>query len=165
LIVAIPKRLAEELEKRGADVESLIIDSLVKSLGLDPSIGVEAHLELASRYLEEGKGLIDKDPVQASEELYKAAEETVKALAMRFNIKEALDAVERRGRWSVTELVRAVAEISKKLGKWSRYSWDSAWVLHVWGFHEARLDVESVRERFPDVERMVLEARKLIGLG
>jgi len=164
LIVAIPKRLAQELERRGADVESLIIDSLVKSLGLDPSIGVEAHLELASRYLEEGKGLVDKDPVQASEKLYKAAEEAVKALAMHFNVKEVLDVVE-RSRWSVTELVRAVTEISKKLGKWFRYSWDSAWVLHVWGFHEARLDAESVRERLPDVEGMVLEARKVIGLG
>ncbi|GEM_PF-4284453 len=36
MIVAFPKRLAEELERRGADAESLVIDSLVKSLGLDP---------------------------------------------------------------------------------------------------------------------------------
>jgi len=59
---------------------------------------VEAHLELASRHLEEGKGLIDKDPVQASEKLYKAVEETVKALTMHFNVKEILDVAERRSR-------------------------------------------------------------------
>jgi hypothetical protein len=74
--VSLPKRLAEELEKRGVDVEPLLIDFLVKELNLDPRVGVEAHLELASKYLEEGRGLVDKDPVQASEKLYKAAEET-----------------------------------------------------------------------------------------
>jgi hypothetical protein len=36
---------------------------------------VESHLELASRYLDEGRRLVDKDPVQASEKLYKASEE------------------------------------------------------------------------------------------
>jgi protein tyrosine phosphatase (PTP) superfamily phosphohydrolase (DUF442 family) len=37
------------------------------------------HLELAERFLAEGRELIDKDPVQASEKLYKAAEEAVKS--------------------------------------------------------------------------------------
>jgi hypothetical protein len=36
------------------------------------------HLKIAMRYLEEGINLVDKDPVQASEKLYKAAEEAVK---------------------------------------------------------------------------------------
>jgi len=40
------------------------------------------HVEIAEKFLVEGKELIDKDPVQASEKLYKAAEETVKALAL-----------------------------------------------------------------------------------
>jgi hypothetical protein len=124
--VAIPRRLAQELEGRGVDVESLVIDSLVKALNLDPRVSVEAHLELASRYLEEGRNLADKDAVQASEKLYKTAEEAVKALAIHFNIKEFLDAVERRGRWSVVELAKAVMEISRRLGKWFRHSWDSA---------------------------------------
>lgn len=38
--------------------------------------------------------LINKDPVQASEKLYKAAEETVKALAIKLNLDEAGEAEE-----------------------------------------------------------------------
>ena len=52
-----------------------------------PSIGdVTRNLELAEKFLAEGGELIDKDPVQASEKLYKAAEEAVKALAKLFNL-------------------------------------------------------------------------------
>jgi hypothetical protein len=29
------------------------------------------------------------------------------------------------------------------------------------GFHEAKLDAESVRKRLPDVERMILEAQEI----
>jgi len=85
--VAIPKRIAEELEKSGVDVGSLIVDLLVKFLNLDPHVAAESHLELASKYLEEGKRPIDEDPPQASEKLYKAAEEAVKALAMYLNLR------------------------------------------------------------------------------
>jgi hypothetical protein len=52
--------------------------------------------------------------------------------------------------------------ISEKLGKWFRSSWDTAWALHVWGFHEAKLDSESVRDRLPDIEKMVMEAQKVV---
>jgi len=48
------------------------------------------------------------------------------------------------------------------LGAWFSASWDRANYLHVWGFHEARLDADAVRERAPDVEKMVREAEKLI---
>jgi hypothetical protein len=34
--------------------------------------------------------------------------------------------------------------------------------LHVWGFHEAKFDSEDVRVRVPDIEKIVLEAQKLI---
>lgn len=53
------------------------------------------HLDLALRYLEEGKSLTDKDPIQASEKLYKAAEEAVKALALALSLDEAKKAVSR----------------------------------------------------------------------
>jgi hypothetical protein len=54
----------------------------------------EGHLDLAIKYLEEGESLADKDPIQASEKLYKAAEEAVKALALALNIDEARKALE-----------------------------------------------------------------------
>ena len=33
--------------------------------------------------------------------------------------------------------------------------WDNANYLHVWGFHEAKLDSESVKIRLPSVEKIV----------
>ena len=160
--VSIPRAIAEKVAERGLDVESYVVDLLVRALNLDPETAAVAHLELAVKYLEEGKALIDRDPVQASEKLYKAAEEAVKALAVSFQLSDILKRVEERGRWTVTDLDRSARAIAKKLGEWFRRSWDSAWVLHVWGFHEARLDADAVRERAPDVEKMVREAEKLI---
>ncbi|MCC6004586.1 MAG: PaREP1 family protein [Thermofilum sp.] len=122
----------------------------------------ERHLALASRYLEEGKTLIEKNPVQASEKLYKAAEEAVKALAIGLDLEDILKTVDERGRWTVTELEKAVSRISKKLGDWFSAAWDRANYLHVWGFHEAKLDSDAVKERMPDIERMISETRRII---
>jgi len=158
----IPRRVAEELKRRGVDVEPLVVDFLVGLLKLDPQAAAESHLELAVRYLEEGRNLIDGDPVQASEKLYKAAEEAVKALAAYFDLKDVLEDVERSGRWSVGMLGKAVLRISEKVGEWFRSPWDAAWVLHVWGFHEAKFDPEDVRTRLPDIERMVSEAQRIV---
>jgi hypothetical protein len=60
--VSVPRKLVEELEKRGMDVETSVVDLLMKALNLDPKVGVDAYLELALKYLEEGKSLVDKDP-------------------------------------------------------------------------------------------------------
>jgi len=114
------------------------------------------------RYLEEGKGLIDKDPVQASEKLYKAAEEVVKALTTHFNISEVLNTVNSRGRWTVTDLEKAVRTIARKIGNWFIDAWDAANYLHVWGFHEAKLEPDDIRIRLPHIERMVSETQKLV---
>ncbi|MCS7366850.1 MAG: PaREP1 family protein [archaeon YNP-WB-062] len=160
--VVIPRKIAEELERRSIDAEPLIVDFLVKLLNLDPQIAAESHLELALRYLEEGRKLIDEDPVQSSEKLYKAAEEAVKALATYFNLKDILEDVEKSGRWSVGRLEKAVVKISERVGVQFRSWWDAAWALHVWGFHEAKFDSEDVRVRLPDTEKMILEARRII---
>jgi len=159
--VTIPRRLVEELERRGVDVGSAFIDLASIVLNLDPQ-AVEAHLELALKYLEEGRSLIDRDSVKASEKLYKAAEEVVKALTVHFNLESVLRDVERSGRWSVAKLEEAVEAISERVGEWFRHSWDSAWVLHVWGFHEAKLNSKAVKLRLPDVEKMVSEAREVV---
>ncbi len=110
----------------GVDTSSLIIDLIVKALDLDPNVAAVSHLELSLKYLDEGRALIDKDPVQASEKLYKASEEAMKALAIHFNSSKILTSIERRGRWSVTELEEAVVSISERLGGWFRASWDAA---------------------------------------
>jgi len=130
--------------------------------GMGEEVDVKQRIDLALKYLEEGMKLTDKDPVQASEKLYKAAEEAVKVLAVRFGMEDILKVVGEKGGWTVTELEKAVSRISKKLGGWSRYSWDAAWVLHLWGLHEAKLDSNAVKERMLDIEKIVSEARKVI---
>jgi hypothetical protein len=163
LALYLPERLVEEARRRGFDVESLVVDLLVRTLNLDPRVAGEAHLELSHRYLGEGRALVGRDPVQASEKLYKAAEEAVKALAIFYNLQDVLAGVEEKGRWTVSYLEKAVEAISERLGGWFGEAWDRAWALHVWGFHEAKLDSKAVEIRLPYVERMVLEAEKIIG--
>lgn len=128
---------------------------------VDVELEVRQHIELALKHLEEGRALIDRDPVQASEKLYKAAEEVVKALTIHYNMNDIIEKVTERGRWTATELDKAARRIAGKLGAWFLSSWDSAWTLHVWGFHEAKLDSEAVRDRLPHVERMILEADRI----
>jgi len=163
--VSIPKALVEKLIERGIDVETYVVDLLAKALDLDPEVVAGAHLELAVKFLAEGRALVDKDPVQASEKLYKAAEEAVKALAVYFRLSEVLRRVEERGRWTVTDLEKAATQIAKRLGAWFGASWDRANYLHVWGFHEAKLDSDAVKERLPDIEKMVEEAQRVIERG
>jgi hypothetical protein len=133
-------------------------------VGYSHKVDVEVlkHLELAERFLEEGKALMDKDPIQASEKFYKAAEEVVKTLTMYYNLSDILKTIERKGRWTVTELEEAVELISQRVGEWFITSWDSAWAIHVWGFHEAKLNSKAIKIRVPYIERMILKAKKLI---
>ncbi|BDR91686.1 PaREP1 family protein [Vulcanisaeta souniana] len=160
--VVIPSIIVEELKKKGLNPEDAILNALMKVINLDPSTMMEARMELAIKYLNEGRELIDRDPVQASEKLYKAAEESVKALAQYYDLKNILSRVSERGRWTVTELEKVVETVSEKLGDWLVRSWDAANYLHVWGFHETKLDPEAVRIRYPYIERIVNEINRVI---
>ena len=120
------------------------------------------HLELAERFLSEGRELIDKDPVQASEKLYKAAEEAVEALAIALNLDEAEKTLE-KGMWTVSLLNDAIYAISEKLRVKELMDWrDSAYRLHVDGFHEARLRSIDVAKRFGHVEALVSLAKRVV---
>jgi AraC-like DNA-binding protein len=146
-------------------VEDFVLRLFSKELNLDPKTVAEARLELAERYLAEGKELVDRDPVQASEKLYKVAEECVKALAIHYNLEDILGNVEKRGRWTVTDLEKVVEEISRRVDELFISLWDHAWALHVWGFHEAKLDSESVKMRIKYIESMLEKTRKILGEG
>jgi len=120
------------------------------------------HLELAERFLAEGEKLVDKDPVQASEKLYKAAEEAVKAIATALDLDEARKALERGG-WTLSLLDDAVYAISERLGvKELMDWWDSAYRLHVDCFHEARLRSIDVAKRYEHVEALVGLAKRVV---
>jgi len=120
------------------------------------------RVELAERFLAEGRELVNKDPVQASEKLYKAAEEAVKALAIALNLEEARKAVESGGWWSKL-LEKAAQGIAKALGvKEFILWWDAAYKLHVDGFHEAKLSSEDVKDRYGYIEEMVNQAKRIL---
>ena len=113
MVVELVERLLPKPSDEGY-IEARLLEALA-----------EAHLELAVRLLAEGEALADRDPVQASEKLYKVAEEAVKALAIRLNLSEVLRRVEERGRWTVADLEKAVLKSSERLGGWVRQSWDA----------------------------------------
>lgn len=127
------------------------MDVLAKAL--DPPR--RAHLELAEKFLAEGKELVD--PVQAAEKLYKAAEEAVKAVSL--SLREA-ERAEEAGRWTAALLFEAADSLSERLGEEFRLWWEAAWFLHVEGFHEARLAGAQVKREVPYVEKVVETARR-----
>ncbi len=73
------------------------------------------HCNLAIEFFHKGLAKIDGDPAQASEKLYKSVEESVKALAIYYDLRDVLDRVRDRGRWSVRDLEDAVVRLSKIL--------------------------------------------------
>ena len=162
-IVNIPRRLYEEAMKRGIDVESRLVELLVSELGLDPREEASLHLELAENFLREGLSLLEKgDTIQASEKLYKAAEEAVKAVAAALGFPEAEEA-RRRGRWSLRLLDAAARRAGERVDRRIYDDWDHAYFLHVEGFHEARLDREQVKARASYVRELLELVRGTVG--
>ncbi|MDJ0269469.1 MAG: PaREP1 family protein [Aigarchaeota archaeon] len=86
--VSIPENLAEGLRSRGVDIDSYVVELIIRELRLDPRSEAEAHLELSRRFLREASDLLNRDSVQASEKLHKAAEEAVKALAVAMSLQD-----------------------------------------------------------------------------
>ena len=120
------------------------------------------RMELVERLLGEAAGYLEKDDaVQSSEKLYKSAEECVKALAELFSLEEAKDA-EEGGRWTVALLEKAVQKLMKKLGDTILIGWGEANYLHVWGFHEAKLDAEAVKIRVPAIKGLIEMTKKTL---
>ena len=162
--IIIPEKIAKKARELGLDIEALVLELLVERLPLDPKEEVMLHLELSRKYLEEGEKLIDRDVVQASEKLYKAVEEAVKAFAKHLNMKEILARVKERGRWTVTDLERVVRVSAKRIDRDILIGWGEANYLHVWGFHEAKLDAEAVRTRLPYIKRTIETLEKVVSL-
>jgi len=116
---------------------------------------IEALFSEALKFIERG------DPIESSEKLYKAAEECIKSLAEKLSLEEA-KAAEERGRWTVTLLEKAVGELTDKFGIDIENGWDAANHLHVWGFHEIKLDLEDVKRRIPKIRRLIEITTKIL---
>jgi hypothetical protein len=141
--VPLPKRLVDVLEANGLSV----VDAILAVLGdkLDPSVVAEARIGLAEKFLDEAREYIAKgDTIQASEKLYKAAEECVKALAEVLRVPEAEEAWKSR-RWYTWLLGGTARSIANKLNKPEVVeAWTLAYDVRVWGFHEAKYTVDKV---------------------
>jgi len=161
--VAIPKRLADLIRERGSDPESLVVDALIEKLGLDPGEEVAVRIELAERFLEEAKKYIEQnDAVQASEKLYKVAEECIKALAQRYRVPELGEAA-KRGKWDTWILGKAATRLAQQLGEERiKAAWSYAYEIHVWGFHEAKYGIDIVKQTLPHIEWLLQYAKKAL---
>ncbi|WP_374119578.1 PaREP1 family protein [Pyrobaculum sp. 3827-6] len=140
----------------------LSLGTLATLLSLDPSEEGRIHLEMAFKYLEEGKA--QSDPVQTSEKLYKAVEEAVKAAAVVLGLPKAGEAA-RAGRWEARIFFSAVRKLAGALGEEFRLAFAEGWFLHVEGFHEARLTLEDVADRVPYIERGLRKVAELVARG
>jgi hypothetical protein len=163
LTIRLPRSLVEALRRRGVEPESFIVEAVVERLGLDPREELEARLEVAEYMLERAREELKRgDPVEASEKLYKAAEEAIKVLACLEGLEECGRA-RREGGWWSRLLSRAASRLSRILGdRIVLEAWSEAFDLHVHGFHEHSLEVEDVAERVEVIERLVgLAARRL----
>ena len=153
------EELIKKAEEKGINVEDLIVLALSRE---DPSEGIKIRLELARRYMMEAEDYLRKgDAVQASEKTYKVAEEVIKALAEKFNLPEYQQAL-KEGRWYTYLLSKAVSTLSSRLGDKIIKGWGSAYLLHVWGFHEAKLEVDDIVPYVNAVKEMLEEASKYL---
>ncbi len=163
--VPIPKKLLEEALRKGIDIEEVVLKSIAEAAGLDPSEVAIARIEIAERALNEAKEYLDKgDAVQASEKLYKAVEECIKALAEKLKVPQ-LEEVKKRGKWDTWLLGKASREIAERLGDDRvRLAWKDAYDIHVWGFHEAKYGVEDVKAALPLAQWLLNCAKKVLGV-
>ena len=119
------------------------------------------YFELALKYFEEGRGLIERDLPQACGKLYRAVEEAVKGLAVHFNLRDIIESADKSGEWSEEVLIRAVEKLSRILGDWVLSSWDTAWALNTLCSQGGKFSVEDVKSRLPSIEMLISVAQNV----
>ena len=118
-------------------------------------MAISKRIEIIKNLFAEAEEYLAKgDAIQSSEKIYKAAEECIKALSEHYNLHEVKEA-EEKGKWTVTLLEKAVRKLSDKISIDVQIGWDAANYLHVFGFHEAKLEVENVKARIPLIKRLI----------
>ncbi|RLE57471.1 MAG: hypothetical protein DRJ40_02525 [Thermoprotei archaeon] len=86
------------MKQLNIDLDTLVIELLIKELNISSREEIQIHLQLAQKHFEEAKKyLTENNLVQASEKLYKCAEECIKALAMKYRVPE-VEEYRREGR-------------------------------------------------------------------
>jgi hypothetical protein len=153
------EELIKKLEERGIDAIDVLLDALSK---VDPSESDKERINPVEKLMKECNDYLNRgDPVQASEKVYKIAEEIVKALAEKFRTPEYEEFL-KEGRWYIYLLSKASKTLALKLGDWIIDGWNSAYDLYIWGFHERKLTIDYVKIGIKKVEKMFEEAYKII---
>lgn len=118
------------------------------------------RVELAQWCLEKAKQHLAKnDAMQASEKLYKAAEESIKFLAEHENLKEVQTAAN-KGKWETGLLMTASKKLTSTLNNEEiDGGWLKAWDVHVWGFHENKYGIEETKPAVLYIEKLLEHAR------
>ena len=147
IIIELPESIIRKVEEKGYNIIDLILDTLVKKVNIDPNDIVEVRLKIAERTLKEAEEYIERgDPVQASEKIYKTVEECIKALAIKYKLPEYEEA-SKEGRWWTQLLGKAARKLSRKLNEPKITDiWSRAYEIHVWGFHEAKYNIEDIKD-------------------
>ena len=57
--IKLPNIIMEKLKNIGVDIEALIVDLIIDNLDLKLEKELEVHKELAKKFLDEGRGLIN----------------------------------------------------------------------------------------------------------
>ena len=163
-LIVVPRHIAEEAEKRGLDIQELVLRALGEALNLDPEEVAKARVEIARKSLAEAREYVARgDPIQAGEKLYKAVEECLKALAEKHKAPQ-LEAAKKRGRWDTWLLGQAATDLSRRLGEERiKHAWAVAYDVHVWAFHEAKYRVEDVEAALPLAEWLLSYTEKALG--
>ncbi|MDT7887045.1 MAG: PaREP1 family protein [Thermoproteota archaeon] len=152
------EELIKKLEERGIDAIDVLLDALSK---VDPSESAKERINLVEKLMKECNDYLNQgDPVQASEKAYKIAEEIVKALAEKFKTPEYEEFL-KEGRWYIYLLSRASKTLALKLGDWVIDEWNSAYDLHVWGFHERKLTIDYVKIGIKKLKRCLKKRIRL----
>lgn len=162
-MIVIPKHIAEEAGRRGLDLEEFVLRALGEALNLDPEELLKTRVEIAERNLAEAREYAAKgNPIQASEKLYRAVEECIKALVEKHKTPQ-LEIVRKRGRWDTWLLGQAATDLSKMLGEERiKHTWAVAYDVHVWGPHDAKYRVEDVDAAMPLAEWLLNYTKRAI---
>ncbi len=119
-------------------------------------------LETACRLYEEAITLLERDPVQASEKLYKVVENCIKALAVLYNVEE-YEIARKEGTWWSKLLARAAHKLSKLLNNDIIVrAWQAGFELHVYGFHEEAYTQQEIKDVIPIIEELLKLSLKVI---
>jgi len=162
-IIIIPKTLLKKVEEKGIDIEDFIINALFKELKLDPLEAAVVRFERAKEFLREAKTYLERgDPVQASEKMYKTVEECIKLLAQLYGLPE-YDRALKEGRWWTQLLGKVARRIASRLNEPKVADvWARAYDVHVWGFHEAKYNIDDIKDDLEYVKWLLEFTEKLI---